>query len=195
MNIKKEIFSLIIISTLVVGGCTSKETKPTIGTKVNYEKLKEYPKWVIQPTYEDGLAGIGSGNITDLGFDFARKEAMANARTDLAGQIETKVNNLFKSYASRIGIGKNTNIDSMAQDTTKQVIDVNLMGASLKETWISPKDELFVLMTINNDDIKDTLDNAFDNFENNNSKTSELKLKSEDAQDELKKELDAYFGD
>ena len=194
MNIKKSILILTILTATAFGGCTAKETKPELGTNVNYEKMKEFPKWVMQPVYENGIAGIGSAKMTELGFDFARKEAMASARLDLAGQIKTKVDGLFKSYTSKIGIGGSASVDTLSENVIKELVSVDLKGASLKETWISPNDELYVLMAIDNEKLIETTTKAINNSNNYTDENLKLKIKAESSQAELEKELNAYFG-
>ena len=194
MNIKKSILILTILTATAFGGCTAKETKPELGTNVNYEKMKEFPKWVMQPVYENGIAGIGSSKMTELGFDFARKEAMASARLDLAGQIKTKVDGLFKSYTSKIGIGGSASVDTLSENVIKELVSVDLKGASLKETWISPNDELYVLMAIDNEKLIETTTKAINNSNNYTDENLKLKIKAESSQAELEKELNAYFG-
>jgi len=194
MNIKKSILILTILTATAFGGCTAKETKPELGTNVNYEKMKEFTKWVMQPVYENGIAGIGSAKMTELGFDFARKEAMASARLDLAGQIKTKVDGLFKSYTSKIGIGGSASVDTLSENVIKELVSVDLKGASLKETWISPNDELYVLMAIDNEKLIETTTKAINNSNNYTDENLKLKIKAESSQAELEKELNAYFG-
>ena len=194
MNIKKSILILTILTATAFGGCSAKETKPELGTNVNYEKMKEYPRWVIQPTYDKGIAGVGSAKMTDLGFDFARKEAMASARLDLGGQIKTKVDGLFKSYTSKIGVGDSTSVDALSENIVKELVSVDLKGASLKETWISPQDELFVLMTVDNERLIETTTKAINNPNNYTDENLKLKIKAESSQAELEKELNTYFG-
>jgi len=194
MNIKKSILILTVLTATAFGGCSAKETKPELGTNVNYEKMKEYPKWVIQPTYDRGIAGVGSAQMTDLGFDFARKEAMASARLDLGGQIRTKVDGLFKSYTSKIGVGDTTSVDTLTENITKELVSVELKGASLKETWISPEDELFVLMTVDNERLIESATKAINNPSNYTDENLQLKIKAESSQAELEKELNTYFG-
>ncbi len=194
MNIKKSILILTILTATAFGGCSAKETKAELGTNVNYEKMKEYPKWVIQPAYDKGIAGVGSAKVTDLGFDFARKEAMANARLDLGGQIRTKVDGLFKSYISKIGVGESTSVDTLSENIIKELVSVDLKGASLKETWISPENELFVLMTVDNEKLIETTTKAINNPNNYADENLKLKIKAESSQAELEKELNTYFG-
>ncbi|OQY42195.1 MAG: hypothetical protein B6227_02860 [Fusobacteriia bacterium 4572_74] len=194
MNIKKSVLILTILTATAFGGCTAKETKPELGSNVNYEKVKEYPKWVIQPTYDKGIAGVGSAKMTDLGFDFARKEAMATARLDLAGQIKTKVNGLFKSYTSKIGVGESTSVDTLSENITKELVNIDLKGASLRETWISPKDELYVLMTVDSERLIESTTKAINNPNNYTDENLKLKIKAESSQAELERELNTYFG-
>lgn len=194
MNIKKSILILTILTVTVFGGCTAKETKPELGSNVNYKKIKEFPKWVIQPTYDNGIAGIGSAEITDLGFDFARKEAMASARIDLGGQIKSKVDGLFKSYTSKIGVGESTSIDTLSENVIKELISVDLKGAFLKDAWISPKNELFILMVVDNKKLIESTIKAIDDSNNYTDKNLELEIKAEPFKAELEKELNIYFG-
>jgi len=194
MNIKKSILVLTILTSIGIVGCSAKETKPELGSNVNYEKVKEYPKWIIQPVYDKGIAGVGSAKITDLGFDFARKEAMANARVDLGGQIKTKVDGLFKSYTSKIGVGESTSVDALSENTIKELISVELKGASLKDTWISPENELFILMTIDNERLIESTTRSIEDLNNYTDKDLRLKIKAESSQAQLEKELNAYFG-
>lgn len=194
MNIKKSILVLAILTSIGIVGCSAKETKPELGSNVNYEKVKEYPRWIIQPVYDKGIAGVGSAKITDLGFDFARKEAMANARVDLGGQIKTKVDGLFKSYTSKIGVGESTSVDALSENTIKELVSVELKGASLKDTWISPENELFILMTIDNERLIESTTRSIENLNNYTDKDLRLKIKAESSQAQLEKELNAYFG-
>ncbi|HAS79727.1 MAG TPA: hypothetical protein DCR90_02330 [Fusobacteriaceae bacterium] len=194
MNIKKSILVLAILTSIGIVGCSAKETKPELGSNVNYEKVKEYPRWIIQPVYDKGIAGVGSAKITDLGFDFARKEAMANARVDLGGQIKTKVDGLFKSYTSKIGVGESTSVDALSENTIKELISVELKGASLKDTWISPENELFILMTIDNERLIESTTRSIEDLNNYTDKDLRLKIKAESSQAQLEKELNAYFG-
>lgn len=194
MNIKKSILVLTILTSIGIVGCSAKETKPELGSNVNYEKVKEYPKWIIQPVYDKGIAGVGSAKITDLGFDFARKEAMANARVDLGGQIKTKVDGLFKSYTSKIGVGESTSVDALSENTIKELISVELKGASLKDTWISPENELFILMTIDNERLIESTTRSIEDLNNYTDKDLRLKIKAESSQAQLEKELNTYFG-
>jgi len=195
MNIKKVILILAIMSMAFLSGCKKTPKQPNLGSNVDYQKIEQYPQWVIQPSYPNAIAGVGSSKISTLGFDFARKEAMTSARVDLASQIETKIENLFKSYKTKTGIGETSSVDAISENVAKELIDMNLKGATLRETWISPENELFVLMTIDNEKLKENTAKAINNSKNFPNPDIEVKMKSESAQSELKDEINSYFSD
>lgn len=175
--------SITLISLVLIVGCSSAK-EAQLGKNVNYEKVEKYPKWVIQPQYDGGIAGIGSAKISDLGFDFARKEAMSSARVDLGAQISVKVNNLFKSYAAHSGIGENSSVDKLAENVTKEIVNIDLHGASLQDTWISQENELYVLMVVKNEQLEKMMRKAIGNKRNSYNVDSKLtaQLKSKEGQ-------------
>lgn len=174
----KKMLSLLII-LVFVGACS----------RVDYSETEKYPDWVTSPTYENGLAGVGSAKINELGFDFARKEAMANARADLARQIGIKINATFKSYVAKSGINENAAVDKVVEEIYKDVVSEEVVGSRLDRSWESPTGELFVLMVVDNENIIKSTVEATENVE-----SVELKeLKSEDSKDSLQLELENFF--
>ena len=98
-------------------------------------------------------AGVGSAKISEAGFDFARKEAMANARTELASQIAVRVNSLFKSYVSKVGEDEFLDIEKSSESISKQIVSEVLIGSHIKDTWISKENEIFMLVVAEYDSI------------------------------------------
>lgn len=170
---------LLLITLVLIGACS----------KVDYTETKKYPDWVTSPTYENGLAGVGSAKITELGFDFARKEAMANARADLARQVGIKINATFKSYVAKSGINENAAVDKVVEEIYKDVVSEDIIGSRLEKTWESPEGELFVLMVVDNENIIRNTVEATESLE----ETDLEKLKSEDSRENLQLELENFF--
>lgn len=170
---------LLLITLAFVSACSS----------VDYSETEKYPDWVTSPTYENGLAGVGSAKINELGFDFARKEAMANARADLARQIGIKINATFKSYVAKSGVNENSAVDKVVEEIYKDVVSEEIVGSRLDKSWESSTGELFVLMVVDNENIVKKTIEATENIE-----SVELEeLKSEDSKDSLQLELDNFF--
>jgi hypothetical protein len=176
---KKIIFSLVI---LFLTACSS----------VDYSENKKYPDWVLRPSYKNGIAGVGSSKITELGFDFARKEAMANARSDLAKQIGLKVNSTLKSYTTKAGVGDNAAVDKMVEEVYEDIVSQDLFNSRIIEAWENPQGELYVLMVIDNDDIIRSAEKAVKNI-NTSTNPELMKLKADEANDRLHQELENFF--
>jgi len=175
---KKTLLSLIIL--IIITACS----------KVDYSQNEKYPEWVTSPTYENGIAGVGSAKITELGFDFARKEAMASARADLARQIGIKINSTFKSYIARSGVDENSAVDRVVEEVYNDVVSEEISGSRLEKSWESPTGEFFVLMVVDNENI---IKKAAESAREAESLEEIEKLKTPEAQDELKQELENFF--
>jgi len=78
---------------LLLTGCSEK-AKPA---KLANPCFEGAPAWVLDPTMEGGITGLGSAKIGPAGISFARQEATAAARDEMARNISVKVNNMFKS--------------------------------------------------------------------------------------------------
>jgi len=177
---KKLIFSIAILFLAVA--CSS----------VDYSENKKYPDWVLRPSYKKGIAGVGSSKITELGFDFARKEAMANARADLAKQIGLKVNSTLKSYTTKAGIGDNAAIDKMVEEVYEDIVSQDLFNSRIIEAWENPQGELYVLMVVDNEDIIRSAEKAVNNIDTSTNPEL-IKLKANEAGDRLHQELENFF--
>ena len=177
---KKLIFSIIIL--FLAAACSS----------VDYSENKKYPDWVLRPSYKNGIAGVGSSKITELGFDFARKEAMANARADLARQIGIKVNSTLKSYTAKAGVGDNAAVDKMVEEIYEDIVTQDLFNSRITEAWENPQGELYVLMVIDNEDIIRSAEKAISNIDMS-ANPELIKLKADDAENRLHQELKNFF--
>ena len=162
----------------------------TACSNVDYSQTKKYPEWVTSPRYENGIAGVGSAKITNLGFDFARKEAMANARADIASQIAIKVNATFKSYMAKSGIDKNSAVDKVVEEIYKDIVSEEVTGSRIERTWESPEGELFVLMVVDNSNI---IKRAVNSAEKSESAEEVEEFQDEEAQEQLRQELENFF--
>lgn len=173
---------LLLITVIIVTGCSS----------VDYSQNKKYPEWVLKPSYKTGIAGVGSAKITELGFDFARKEAMASAREDLAKQISLKVNSSFKSYISKVGIGDSAAMDKVVEEVYEDIVSQKLINSRIEEAWENPQGELYLLMVVENEDVIRSVSESVKKIDTSVNPELE-KLKAQDAQMKLHQELENFF--
>ena len=116
---------------------------------------------------------------------------MADGRDALASQIETKVSNLFKSYRSTTGSGDDSTFDASSSKVSKQLADQSLSGTRAINSWMNPiTKELYLLVTIPNDSIKDSMSNTI-RTSYKNDKAMYQKFLASKAQGELDKELES----
>ena len=180
---------LLILFCSVIGCGISKQ----VATEFN--EYANAPTWVLKPSMEGGTCGVGSSKIGKPGFNFARTEAIAIARDEIARQIDIKTNNMIDRFKKKIGIGDDETFDSVSKQVSRQICSQNLHGSRHIDTWISPNNEIFVLVVLDhsidlNSKIKDT---TVSSFKNKNSLWQEFQAKK--AFDQLYKEVDKEFGD
>lgn len=177
----------ILLSTL--GGCGSASVQQNA---VQEQPQSQYPNWVMDPTVEDGIAAVGSAKMGAAGLSFARTEALANARDELARQLEIKVNNMFKSYTNSVGVGGQDGVDKVATNVSKQVASKVLTNSKQIDMWISPEKEVYILAAIKKEDtvapIKETVNSTMQN-----DKALWQEFKSQKAQDELDSSINNMF--
>lgn len=150
---KKILLSTAIIGTLFISGCSTtndpvKEQAKQAEGYVDME-LQGAPKWVMMPFVEGNIAEVGSAP-RNAGNDvaFQRDEAMANARDNLAKQINTKVSNMFKSFKAATGSGKDSTFDKSSESISKQIASETLRGSVQKDVWYSKSGTMYVLVAI-----------------------------------------------
>jgi hypothetical protein len=182
--------SLLVVSmtSVVFTGCANDNANISTGY-VDME-LKDAPKWVMNPEVEGYIAELGSASRNaGNDFSFQRTEAMADARDNLTKQISIKVNNMFKSFKTATGSGKDSTFDKSSETVSKHIASQTLSGTKVKDTWISRSGTLYVLMVIDTKAVSDMMDKAIKtSFKND--KAMYQKFLASKAQGELEQELE-----
>lgn len=184
---KKNIFMATVL--LLAVACSSNEVKEEKReiTPIKNVEYKNLPEWILQPYYSKGIAAVGQAKIGEAGLSFAKTEALANARNELARQIQVEVDNMFTSYTNVVGTADNQTVEKVATDVSKQVASVSLKGSKQLNIWISEKNEIFVLVGIENSVLNEQTKTAL------KEQSLYQEFKSQKAQEELSKEIDKKF--
>lgn len=181
---------IVMMALGILSACSNKEPREEKReiTPIKSAQYKKLPDWVLQPEYSKGIAAIGQAKIGQAGLSFAKTEALANARNELARQIGVQVDNMFTSYVNTTGIGPNQTLEKVATDVSKQVASVSLKGSKQLNVWISEDEEVYVLVGVDNsvvnEQAKTTLNNELAMYQ---------EFKANKAQEELAKEIDKEF--
>jgi hypothetical protein len=186
---RKILLSTAVIGTLLFTGCTQNSVQTPEQVYVDPE-LQGAPSWVLMPFVEGTVSEVGSAKrnaASDIGFQ--RNEAMADARDNLARQIETKVSNMFKSYKSSTGSAADGTFDASVESVSKQIASQTLQGTVVKGTWISKTGSMYVLVAIDTDAVANMMEKSVKtSFKND--KALYQKFLASKAQGELEAELE-----
>ncbi len=186
---KKKLVLLSVI-LLLVAGCSNNETKEEKieVTPIKNSAFKNLPEWVLQPTYSNGIAAVGQAKIGKAGLSFAKTEALANARNEIARQVEVQVDNMFTSYLNTTGIGSDETVDKVATDVSKQVASLSLTGSKQLNVWISEEDDVYILVGVDNSTLNKEVKESVVN-----QKALYQEIKAKQAQDDLETAVNAKF--
>lgn len=186
----KKVFHFSVLPVCVIMlfyGCAASSKKGLTG---EYENA---PGWVLNPEVEGGIAAVGIAKIGKAGMQFARTEALANARDELARILSVKVKNMVKNFTQTTGIGDDETVDKVSAQVSKQVTSQVLHGSRQRELWISPVNNLHVLVVLDPASVKEAVkQNVQTSYKNE--KALWQQFQSQKAYEELDKEIEKEFG-
>jgi hypothetical protein len=152
MITKSVLLSVSTMTILSLTGCGGEEPKPVDQVEADFRCHKEgvlAPEWTCSPMFENSYAEVGSAPMSAAGENFSRREALANARSNLAQQIETQVKDKVETFARGTGIGSGESVDKVTTQVSKQVAKVTLSGSKQVKYWQNPKtSSIYVLVAI-----------------------------------------------
>lgn len=145
---KKILLMCAIALPLVIVGCGGKTTSVENASPEVAACLAGAPNWVINGGAEGGLSGVGAAKIGKAGINFARTEALAGGRDEIARVLSVKVNNMFKQFTQTTGLGDNETVDKVTANVSKQVASQMISGSKQIGSWISTCNEMYVLVGV-----------------------------------------------
>jgi hypothetical protein len=125
------------------------------------------PEWVCAgASIEDTITAVGSAPLSKLGEAFSLREAMANARSNLAQQIQTSVKKKVGVFSRSSGIGGTEAADKVSAHVSKQVAKAILKGSKELKQWQNENTkELYALVGVSentlNKEIKDRVTSSY----------------------------------
>ena len=168
-NVKRNLFLVTIAATVLLSGCGAKEAKPEAIVGECVIGGIEGPNWACG-AYEDTNAyvAVGSAQISKAGKGFTRRNALADARSNLAQQIETEVKDKVESFMRSTGIGSDEKVDKVTTQVSKQVAKVTLNGSKQISYWENTGDNsIYLLVSVSkesvNQQVKESVISSFKN--------------------------------
>jgi len=191
--LKRLCIMLMILSVgcLLVTGCSKKVKK--VDNEALEEEFKHAPAWVLDGHTEGSISAVGSAVIGKSGIQFAKTEAVAHGRNELARQTSTRVKALVNNFVEQTGLGDDQLVDRFSKQMTKQITNVTLSGSRQKDMWISPSKELYVLVVMDPAALKETVKKQLTTtYQSDQARWQEFKAKNGEA--ELDREIEKTFG-
>jgi len=142
------IFCALVSISLVVGCGGSKTTNLTPSS--NKETVESIPDWFLNPPSDPSYL-YSAATTTSRDVQMASNKAKTQARTDLAQQLETKMNNLTENFQEEVGQGDDSELLQQFTSATKSVTSQTLNGSRLDQQQILPERGIYrayVLMSI-----------------------------------------------
>lgn len=194
---KKFNLYLLCVLSLFAVSCGKKES-PVQKESGSIQNL-QLPDWVIDPHVEGMIADVGIAPKTAGGIKMQIAQAEADARANIAAQIQTKVSSITKESMRRAAVasekGETEAVDSYFAKATKSVVDqVPITGARRKNMFQSPVDgSLYIQMVVDMEPVRNYLIQSSEGLAKglkNFNATQEAIKKTEDSMKDLFSELD-----
>lgn len=151
----------------------------------------DVPGWYLQPAEgaKDGeICGVGNYRAGDL--DFARIQAVTNARADLSSSLRAKVDQAVKNTMSQVA--KSTPgadlppVDQVAEAFRQSLASDALVGAGVKDTYISKNGTVYVRVAISKDSIERSLRETL-----SEAVTRQMRAHAQEVEDGFRRQLDS----
>lgn len=160
----KKIFLVAVVSSLFLAACSSSPTIEDVQqTKCSYPDSPdtEAPLWVCDVMPSDlpvGATGYAKKSIG--GFGIMRKTAIADARANLAAQLEAKItdnyikNKTILSNNEKSSTQLQENEHQKIKRETKSLVNRSLLNTRIVASQTSPKGDIYVLIGMNDQSYK-----------------------------------------
>ena len=96
------------------------------------------------PTSPEYLYGVGNAQKASLAL--ARQTATARARTEVANAVSVKVSSVINDFLQQSGVGENAQALEFTESVSKQVANISLSGAVVKEASQGDDGMIYVLV-------------------------------------------------
>lgn len=143
--------AVALIAVAATVGCGKSATTPDEQVPSEFAGA---PEWVLQgcSAYwgDDGgarICGVGNAKFTG-NMSITRTKATSRARTEISRTLETKVKNMVKDFQEQVTDGESEMTAEQFSSTTVSLSKATLNGTQLQQTWISPSNELYVLVAL-----------------------------------------------
>lgn len=183
---------VLALCGLLALGC-SKNAK-RVDNKELQKEFKNAPEWVLTGHVTGMMSAVASARIGKGGLQFARTEALARGRGELASQLSVKVKSLVNNFNQQTGIGSDQTADAFSKQVSRQVTNETLAGSRQEDMWISPSSDVYVLVVVETSEVKSAVKREIvSSYQKDEARWQEFKSKN--GNEELDREIEKTFPD
>ena len=141
MNTKAKLLAGSVVAALLLIGCGGDDSLGVGGKSIDKKALKALnlkgaPNWLNAG--QGDMSAIGDAEIVGGDLGFARNEALALARDEIARQVSVSVKGSLLNAKSKTKSDMgDASMQSITEEITKQSTDTILSGTKQTDTWIT----------------------------------------------------------
>ncbi|MBU0553092.1 LPP20 family lipoprotein [Myxococcota bacterium] len=154
------------------GGSTADNIRNNLVEKSNSNNFSNFgnefqgaPEWVRTGNCSGSVikdkksfCSVGQHPISSAkGISIARNTATAKARAIMARSISARVKTIIESSETAYNDDENSELGAKAGEAIKEIASMKLTGASEVDSWISPNNNFYVLVSLQQDKINELI--------------------------------------
>jgi PBP1b-binding outer membrane lipoprotein LpoB len=131
------LFAAVILASCASAPATMVEEPP---------ERRDLPQFFLNPpVYEDQIVGLGMAKMSSD--SISRQTAVARARTDIAFQMDTRVESMLTDYFQEAGSGDDTQAITFVESISKQITNIELKNAKTVEVYAATDGNWYAMVT------------------------------------------------
>ena len=147
---------------------------------------RDLPQFFLNPpVFEDQIVGLGMAKMSSD--SISRQTAVARARTDIAYQMNSRVEAMLTDYFQEAGSGDDTQTITFVESISKQITNIDLQNAKTVEVYAAVDGNWFAMVHYPIRELVSEVDDLF--------KRNETAAFAEFKADEALRRLDASLDD
>ena len=119
----------ILTVALLLASCASTPAAPEPTQTAKGSNLPDF--FMNPPVYEDQIVGLGMAKMSSD--SISRQTAIMRARTDIAYQMNTRVEAMLTDYFQEAGSGDDIQVITFVESISKQITNIDLKTAVTKQ--------------------------------------------------------------
>lgn len=175
----------ILLTAMLIASCASAPSSAAPVVEQPPER-RDLPQFFLNPPiYEDQIVGLGMAKMSSD--SISRQTAVARARTDIAFQMDTRVESMLTDYFQEAGSGDDTQAITFVESISKQIANIELKNAKTVEVYAAVDGNWYAMVTYPVRELVSEVENLFQR--NETAAFAEFKA------DEAMRRLDASLED